>query len=287
MILPGFSAFRGDRPVPASYLRGMSNRFSEDWFGDGEDPARLDPVRIARAALKPQRPKRFYSEVSIEPSPEGFRLLLDGKPARTKLKRPLALETEAAASQLAAEWAAQDEEINPATMPVTRIAHAAIDHVAEAREAVVADILAYAGTDLVCYRAGEPEKLVALQARHWDPVLAHAQLRYGARFLLAEGITHVAQNPAAIEALHPGILRHGPAAALAALHVLTTISGSALIALAVADGALTADAGYDAGEVDADFELDLWGADEEAAHRRAARLADFRAAAALLRALQG
>ncbi|MCZ8185631.1 MAG: ATPase [Beijerinckiaceae bacterium] len=265
----------------------MSIRFTEGWFGDGEDPARLDPVRTARAALKPQRPKRFYTAVSIEPSPEGFRLLLDGRPARTKLKRLLALETEAAASLLAAEWAAQGEEINAATMPVTRIAHAGIDHVADAREAVIADILAYAGTDLVCYRAGEPERLVALQAQHWDPVLAHAQARYGARFLLSEGITHVAQNPAAIEALRPGIVRHEAAAALAALHVLTSVSGSALIALAVADGALGPDAGYDAGEVDADFELDLWGADEEAAERRAFRLADFRAAAALLEALTG
>jgi len=263
----------------------MSKNFTDQWFGDGEDPARLDPVRMTRAAMQPIRPKRFYKDVSLAPSEAGFQLLLDGRPARTKLKRPLALETEAAAAMLVAEWDAQRDEINPATMPVTRIAHAAIDHVAEAREAVVADILAYAGTDLVCYRAGEPEKLVTVQARFWDPVLAHAKAQYGARFLLVEGISHVAQNPGAIAALRPGIERHRAPAALAAFHVLTTISGSALIALAVADSALTADAGFDAGEVDADYEMELWGADEEAAARRAARLGDFRAATALVAAL--
>ncbi|MCZ8260479.1 MAG: ATPase [Beijerinckiaceae bacterium] len=263
----------------------MSTTFTEDWFGDGEDPARLDPVRTTRAAMKPQRLKRFYTAVSMAPAAPGFQLLLDGRPARTKLRRPLALETEAAAGLLVAEWAAQGEEIDPSTMPVTRIAHAAIDHVAEAREAVIADILAYAGTDLVCYRAGEPEKLVALQARHWDPVLAHAQACYGARFLLSEGISHVSQHPEAIAALRPGIERHVRPAALAAFHVLTTISGSALVALAVADGMMAAEAGFDSGEVDADYEMDLWGHDEEAARRRALRLADFRAAAALLSAL--
>lgn len=265
----------------------MTSKFTDQWFGDGEDPARFDPVRTARAALKPTLPKRFYRDVSMAPAEEGFRLLLDGRPARTKLKRPLALESAEAMAMLVAEWAAQGETINPATMPVTRIAHTAIDHVADSREAVIADILAYAGTDLVCYRAGEPEALVALQAQHWDPVLAHAQARYGARFLLSEGILHVAQNPAAIEALRPGISRHAVPAALAAFHVLTTISGSALIALAVADGVLVAEAGFDAGEVDADYEMGLWGDDEEAAARRAARLGDFRAAAALLAALPG
>lgn len=266
---------------------GMTTRFPEDWFADGEDPARLDPVRTARAALKPQLPKRFYADVAVAAGEGGFQLLLDGRPARTKRKLPLALETMAAMQLVAAEWAAQDATINPATMPATRIAHSAIDHVAEARASVIEDVLAYAGTDLVCYRAGEPEALVALQARHWDPVLAHAQARYGARFMLSQGITHVAQDAAALAALRPGVERHHTATALAALHVLTTISGSALIALAVADGTLTAEAGFDAGEVDADYEVAVWGEDEEATARRALRLADFRAAAALLAALEG
>ncbi len=286
-----FSHCRGDSTPGTPYVAGMSNSdtdrkiYSADWFGDGEDPARLDPIRTAQAAMKTQLPKRFYREATVGAGEGGYLLLLDGRPARTKARNPLALETEAAAQHLAAEWAAQGETINPATMPITRIAHAAIDHVCQARQAVVDDILAYAGTDLVCYRAGDPDRLVALQVQHWNPVLAHAETRYGARFILSEGIRHVAQAPQAIEALRPGIERHQAAAGIAALHVLTTISGSALIALAVADGVLTADAGFDAGEVDADFEVAVWGMDEEAAQRRALRLADFCAAARLLAAL--
>ena len=262
----------------------MRDDLSQDWFGDGEDPARYDPVRSARAGLKAKLPKRFYSDVSCELRDGKHQLLLDGRPARTKLKNPLAVETAAAAGLLAAEWAAQGEHIVPATMPVTRILHAAIDHVSGAREEVVADILKYAGSDLVCYRAGEPERLVMLQAQHWDPVLAHVHAAYGARFVLSEGIRFVEQAPAAIEALRKPVMAHS-AAALAALHVMTTISGSALVALSVADNTLSSEAGFDAGEVDADFETSVWGLDEEAVERRGFRRADFLAAAMLLAAL--
>lgn len=264
----------------------MRDDLTRDWFGDGEDPARLDPVSTARAALKRPLPKRFYREVSGEAGPEGHALMLDGKPARTKLRHPLVAPNAAAAALLVAEWAAQGDHIDPATMPVTRILHAAIDHVGAAREEVIADVLKYAGSDLVCYRVGEPEKLAALQAAHWDPVLAHVRARYDAGFMLSEGIVFVEQPARSIERLRPAVARHGDAA-LAALHVLTTISGSALIALAIADGALTAEAGFDAGEVDADFELSVWGGDEEATARRALRRADFLAAAGLLAALAG
>lgn len=264
----------------------MRDELTQDWFGDGEDPAKYDPVRSARAALKTPLPKRFYKAVTTEFREGAHALMLDGRPAKTKLRNPLAVETAAAAALLAAEWEAQGEHIVPATMPVTRILHAAIDHVAGARAEVVADILKYAGSDLVCYRAGEPERLVALEAQHWDPVLAHIHAAYGARFLLSEGIRFVEQAPSAIEALRAPILALPSAVALAALHVLTTISGSALIALSVADGALSAEAGFDAGEVDADFETSVWGSDEEAVERRTARRLDFLAAAALIAALR-
>jgi chaperone required for assembly of F1-ATPase len=266
----------------------MRDDLIADWFHDGGDPARHDPVRAARAALKPRLPERFYAEVTVAVLEGHHAVLLDGRPARTKARALLAGENAAVAALVAAEWAAQGAVIDPATMPATRILHAAIDHVETARAAVAEEILAYAGTDLVCYRAGDPERLVAMQARHWDPVLDHARAAYGARFTLAEGIRHVAQDPASLAAIRPGIARRaGSAARLAALHVLTTISGSALIALAVADRALDAEAGFDAGEVDADFEMAVWGSDAEAEARRRHRRADFLAAAAILRALEG
>lgn len=257
-----------------------------DWFGDGEDPARYDPVRAARASQRRDLPRRFYKQVSTETRAEGEVLLLDGRPARTRARNILAVETPAAAALLVAEWAGQGEIIDPSTMPVTRILHAVIDHVAAAHAAVVADILKYAGSDLVCYRAGEPERLVELEAQHWDPVLAHARDTYGARFILVEGIGFVAQPEAALAALEAPIARR-KGAALAALHVLTTISGSALIALGVADRAISPEAGFAAGEVDGDFEVSVWGQDDEGAAFRAARRVDFLAAAALLDALGG
>lgn len=265
----------------------MRDDLTKDWFGDGEDPAKYDPVRSARAGLKAKLPKRFYTDVTVELRDGLYALLLDGRPAKTKLKKPLGAETEAATRLLAAEWAAQVEVIDPSIMPVTRMLHAAIDHVAGARQEVIDDILKYAGSDLVCYRAGEPERLVALQAQHWDPALAYVREAFGARFLLSEGIRYVEQAPGAIEALRAPVSRHTSAAALAALHVMTTISGSALLAIAVADGIINAEAGFDAGEVDADFETSVWGIDEEAAERRGFRKADFLAAAALVAAHQG
>lgn len=260
----------------------MRDDLTTDWFGDGEDPARYDPVRTARAAMKKQLPKRFYAQATTQAGEGGHALLLDGRPARTRLKAPLSAQTEAVAALLAQEWNAQVEIIDPATMPVTRILHAAIDHVAGAMGEVRADILKYAGSDLVCYRAPDPERLVALQAQHWDPVLAHFAARHGARFVLSEGITFVEQPAASLAVVARLLEGVTSAQVLAALHVVTTISGSALVALALLEGALDAAAAFDAGEVDADFEADVWGADDEAVERRAGRWSDFAAAAAIL-----
>lgn len=261
--------------------------FTADWFGDGQDPAAYDPVRSARGAMKTKLPKRFYTDVSSEIRDGAHVVLLDGKPARTKSRALLAVPNAEAAALLVAEWAAQVDLIDPSTMPTTRMVHTALDHVADAYEAVLADILNYARSDATCYRAADPAALVALEAKHWDPVLAHLRDSYGARFVLSEGIRHVEQPQSAIDALEARLRRITGPIALAALHVLTTISGSALIAICVTDGVLAADAGYDAGEVDADYEVSVWGSDEEATERRANRLRDFRAAAALLKALEG
>jgi len=265
----------------------MSNEFTRDWFDDGRDPAQDDPVRAARFGMRPALPKRFYEAVSIGEAGGRYAVLLDGRPARTKSKAVLSGPNMAVAEQLAAEWAAQTGEINPATMPATRIVHAALDHVENAMAEVRADILKYAASDLVCYRAADPARLVERQAQHWDPVLAHIRARYGAGFLLSEGITFVTQPGESLERLAPRLEAISDPIALSALHVLTTVSGSALVAIAVADGALDADSGFDAGECDADYEASVWGIDEEAAQRRALRLADFRAATALLRAIGG
>lgn len=241
-----------------------------------------DPIHAIRSNSARKLPARFYTKAECLPREGGFALLLDGKLARSKKGRPLAVPDARLAAGLAAEWQAQAEVIDPARMPLTRFIHAAIDYVAEAPADIVAEILRYAASDATCYRAAEPARLVALEAQLWDPVLAHMAARYGARLHLAQGIGHVTQPPEAIAALARRMHAITSPFALAALHGLTSLAGSALIAVAVADGLLDAQSGFAAAELEADFEVSVWGEDAEAKARREGRQADFLAAATIL-----
>lgn len=237
----------------------------------------LDPRESARRNMRPNLPKRFYTEASVgEEGEGGFVVLLDGKPVRTPARRPLAAPTRALAQKLAEEWHAQAELIDPARMPLTRLANAVTD-----KPAPVADEVArYLGSDLVFYRAEMPEGLVARQAELWDPLLAFARDEFGARFVQIAGIIHSAQPPHAIDAARA----HIPADAwrLAAVSSITTLTGSALLALMLARGAITADAAWEAAHLDEDWQMAQWGRDELALARRAFRRTDFDAAATVL-----
>ncbi len=261
----------------------MRDDFLNFLTGDG---AARDPVAAARA---PKRvlPKRFYTEVQVAPAPGGFGLVLDGKSARTKAGHALVVAHEPLAQVLAAEWAAQAAQIDPQTMPLTRLVHSAIDHVAQAMDAVAADALRYGASDLVCYRAEAPDALVARENELWNPVLAHAERAYGAKMRLAQGVVAIEQPPEALAGLRARVERIGQPIALAALHVLTTLSGSLLIALAVADGAMTPEAGFAAGELGLDYTAQVWGQDAEARAFRADRERDFLAAARAIPAIVG
>lgn len=229
--------------------------------------------------------KRFYKDVSVG---EGafYQILLDGRAVKTPAKRALLLPTRALAEAIAEEWRAQDHEINPALMPKTRFANTAIDAVSDALDEVASDITAYAGSDLVCYRAELPRDLTLLQAKHWDPLIAWAREAMGAHFTVVEGVMPVAQPRQALNAVAAALDPH-EAFRLTGLHVLTTLTGSALIALAHARGYLSADKAWAAAHVDEDYQISLWGADEEAALRRKNRRAEFDAASAFVSALLG
>lgn len=229
-------------------------------------------------------PKRFYSQVSVGGAAPAFRVLLDGRTIRTPAKRELAVPSAALAEAIAAEWAAQGERIDPASMPLTRLANSAIDGVAGREAEVRADIARYAGSDLLCYRAAdaaETAELARRQREAWDPVLAWARDALGARFETAEGIVHVAQPAAASTAVVRALEGYG-GFALAAVHVMTTLMGSALLALAHARGRLSAEAAWAAAHVDEDWQIAKWGEDAEAAARRARRWTDMQAASRLL-----
>jgi chaperone required for assembly of F1-ATPase len=185
--------------------------------------------------------------------------------------------------KVAEEWERQRDTIDPADMPMTRLLNSAIDGVAHTMAETRADILSYAGSDLICYRAEEPDTLVARQAHVFDPVLRWAAESLGARFNVTNGVMHVAQPPEALAAIDAELGAYDDPVALAALSVMTTLTGSALLALAVARGYLLPEAAWQAAHVDEDFQAERWGADAEAAARRKARWREFEAAAAALK----
>jgi chaperone required for assembly of F1-ATPase len=239
-----------------------------------------DPMAAARRGMRPALRKRFYQSADVAEGEGGFAVLLDGKPVRTPLRRTLAAPTRALAQAIAAEWNAQGPEIDPARMPLTRLANAVIDAVADAPAAVAAEVENYLGSDLVCYRAEAPEGLIAAQARTFDPVLAWAHEALDARFVTIEGMMHAPQPAEAIAAARAAI----PADSwrLGALASITTLTGSGLLALALAAGALDDEAVWAAAHVDEDWQMSQWGRDEVALARREFRFAEFKAAATVL-----
>ena len=259
----------------------MPDDLAGDWFPSAD--ARKDPLAAARQAMRPPPPKRFYREAGVAERDGAFLLVLDGRPAHTPARTPIAVETQALGEALAAEWQAQADAIDPATMPITRIVNSTLDGVAQNRGGVADDLVRYAGSDLVCYRAGEPERLVEAQAAAWDPVLAFARDRLGARMVLSQGVMHVTQPEHAIAAVRSAVEQVASPFALAALHVMTTLTGSLLIPLALAAGELSPDVAWDAAHVDERFQESLWGEDEEAMERRRRRKEDFLAAATVYR----
>jgi chaperone required for assembly of F1-ATPase len=247
----------------------------------GKSP--LDPEEAVRRTTRGTRRTRFYTKADFAETADGFAITLDDKTVRTPSGRSLMAPTPEIAEVIASEWGAQQEFIDPVTMPMTRFANSVVDAVVDRVEAVADDIAKYLGTDLLFYRAAHPEALVAREAAQWDPVLYWAANDLGAHFILAEGIVHVRQPDSAIAAARAA-LPVDPWQ-IAALHVVTTLTGSALLALALNHGALDADQVWTAAHVDEDWNSEKWGVDAEVASRRAFRLVDFRAAAAIITAL--
>jgi len=243
----------------------------------------LDPTEAARRGMRPHLRRRFYVRAEVAEGEGGFAVLLDGRPVKTPARRALAAPTRALAEALAAEWEAQRDVVDPAKMPLTRLANSIIDGVADAPAAVAAEAEKYLASDLVCYRAEGPDGLVARQAGAWDPVIAWAREALGARFVVAAGMVFVVQPDAALEAARAALPRDPWR--LGAFHAVTTLTGSALIALAVLNGRLGVEEAWRAAHVDEDWNMDFWGRDELALERRAARYAEMQAACLVLRTL--
>lgn len=222
--------------------------------------------------------KRFWKEARAEVCDGGFTVRLDGRAVKTPAKVPLVVPTLAMAEAIAAEWDAQQGEVKPDTMPVTRAANSAIDKIVPQCAAVVEIVAAYGGSDLLCYRAVGPEALIARQAAGWDPVLDWAAQALGVRLAVTQGVMHVAQDEGALARLTARVEGFDPFR-LAAFHDLVAISGSLVLALAVTEGRLTAEEAWALSRIDEHWQVEQWGEDEEAAASEAARHEGFVAAA--------
>ncbi|MFZ2101494.1 MAG: ATP12 family protein [Oricola sp.] len=250
----------------------------------GPDEAR-DPMRSAQENMRRPLPKRFYERAETGEREGAHHVLLDGRAVKTPGKNALAFATPAAAQLIADEFAAQGENIDPATMPCYRLANTAVDGVGSDMQAVLEDVLRYCGTDLLFYRAASPQELADRQRELWDPVVDWADSLAGSRFNLAEGVVHVAQPREAIAAIGVHLNTIRDPLVLAAIHSMTTLMGSAMLALAVWKGELSAQQAWDAAHVDEDWNISHWGEDTEAKMRRANRWAEMEAAARMIEAL--
>lgn len=251
-------------------------------FGVREAHEPIDPMKAAQSARRGALPRRFYREAQAEWRGDHWHLLLDGKAAKTPKRLALAVTDRAVAEALAAEWSAQADILDPLHMPLTRLVNAALDGVADEAEAVRADIARYAGTDLICYRATSPAELAERQARIWDPVLDWAEAALGVRLKTAAGIVHVTQADGELARIAAAVANVPSPVPLAALSAVTTLGGSAMIALALAHRALSPDEAWAAAHVDEHYQAEVWGADEEAVQRQRYRRREFDAAALAL-----
>ncbi|MFZ3178951.1 MAG: ATP12 family protein [Methylocystis silviterrae] len=250
-------------------------------------PEERDPVKAAREPARPL-PKRFYKEAVAAPAEGGYGIFLDGRPVNTPARRPLVAPSQPLAEAIAAEWAAQGETIDPATMPLTKLMNTALDGVAAQMAEVEADVAKYAASDLICYRAGEPESLAAAQSSAWDPLVAFAREKLSVKFALAEGVMFIEQPQEALDAFARAVRDYvgegtGASLRLAALHVMTTLSGSAVLALAAARHEIDAGKAWEAANVDEDWQMRAWGEDAEAMARRSVRFQEFAAAGTVAR----
>lgn len=218
--------------------------------------------------------RRFWTAATVVPEAGGFAVHLDGKPVRTPRKAPLILPTEALADAVAAEWQAVVAKVDPARMPFTRRANSAIDTVAPGIDGVALMLAEYGGTDLLCYRAEGPADLVARQSQSWDPLMTWAATTLPAPLKTTTGVMHIAQ-PAASRAALTGAVRQLSAFQLVAFHDLVALSGSLVLALAITRGRLTAEEAWTLSRIDEDWQIEQWGADEDAAAIAALKQADF------------
>lgn len=218
--------------------------------------------------------KRFYKEAKAAAVAGGWQVQLDGRGVKTAGGNQQVVQSKALAAALAAEWAAQEETIVPASFVLRDMADYAIDVVATDAAAVRTTLLGFAETDTLCYRAEPGEPLHARQLERWEPLLSAAEARDGVQFERISGVIHRAQPPETLARLAQRLEGLDPLA-LAALNTLTSLAASLVIGLAALEPDADAGALWIAAELEEEWQAELWGRDAEAEERRARRAAAF------------
>ncbi len=230
--------------------------------------------------------RRFYKQASAQAAEHGFRITLDDRPVLTPGRLAMSVPTMVLAEAIALEWAGQGREVDPAAMPLTRIAATALDRAGPERAAVSQAILAYAATDLLCYRAEAPVELAQRQAAAWQPILDWATLQFDAPMIVTAGILPVTQSPASLDALGKAVHALDPFR-LAALSTATAASGSLVIGLALAHSHLNPAQAFAASQIDEAYQAEQWGLDEQTEKTRQGLAADLHAAGKFFDLLAG
>lgn len=223
------------------------------------------------------KPKRFYTDVTLDKREDGWRVLLDGRVLKTVARKELVLAKEPRAMLVADEWRAVDKEIDAHVMTATRLANIALDRVPLDRAEIAEQLLMFADTDLLCHRAREPE-LAAKQAAHWDPVLAFLDEHLGVKMVTVAGVIPAEQPQESVARLK-ALLDEADAEAFAGLAMLVPLLGSLLLAVAMWKRGVTLDAALSACRVDEDHQSERWGVDAEAEYLWQSKIRDMRVCA--------
>jgi chaperone required for assembly of F1-ATPase len=229
------------------------------------------------------RPKRFYETVAVEAADGGFAVLLDGRSVKTPARKALVLPTRAAAELIAVEWSAQGDRIDAPNMPMTRLVFVALDMMSDARADTAAEVTRYASTDLLCFRAPDPDELVAAQSAAWDPMLAWADRDLGIKLVPATGLMPRDQDPVALTLVHARAGEQDDWRLTILAHT-TAICGSAVLGLALLEGEIDGGKAFALSTIDEHYQLGAWGEDEEARERLDRLRTELVAADQLLRA---
>jgi chaperone required for assembly of F1-ATPase len=250
-------------------------------FLEDADKHRDDGYGRAQAHVKRELPKRFYKDATVTPIEGGFAVALDGRVPRTPGLKHVVVPLQSIAEVMATEWAAQDKEIDPMTMPMTRLVNSAVEAGEETVPALRDEIIKYAGNDLLLYRADTPETLVRRQEEVWDAVLVKLARHFGVSFQPTIGILHQAQPPATLTRLRAALASEA-LFPLTAMNAVMSITGSGLLALALRHQLITPEEAWVAAHVDEDHNVSLWGEVEEITERRTKRKAEFDSAVRLM-----